>query len=118
MKTQTQINQMVALRHKGKTLQEIGDQYDITRERVRQLLAEQGVTGTPWTGYKLLHYRRLASGISALARHIDQKCPPESEHYPHGTLRGYRRGCKCAPCRRANADYYKPVRANRTGETS
>ena len=30
---------IVALRRSGKTLQEIGDRYGITRERVRQILA-------------------------------------------------------------------------------
>lgn len=107
MTTETQIDKMVELRLEGKTLQEIGDLYGLTRERIRQLLAGRGMTGTPWTGYKPYHYQRLAVGISKLARRIDQTCPPESEHYPHGSLRGYRRGCKCAPCRRANADYYR-----------
>lgn len=35
---------MEALYRKGQTLQQIGDRFDITRERVRQILAERGVT--------------------------------------------------------------------------
>lgn len=102
--------QILAMRGEGKTLQEIGDEFGVTRERIRQVLAAAGVTGTPWTGYKPLHYRRVFDGLAKLARHIDQSCPPESENFPHGTLRGYRRGCKCAACRGANASYYRPAR--------
>lgn len=35
--------QMAALYAEGKTLQNIGDQFGITRERVRQILARLGV---------------------------------------------------------------------------
>lgn len=36
---------MVALFREGYTLQEIGDEFDLTRERVRQLLKRHGLTG-------------------------------------------------------------------------
>ena len=30
-----------------------------------------------------------------------------AEDRPHGEFRTYRSGCRCAECRRANADYYR-----------
>lgn len=95
---------MVELRAEGNTLQQIGDRYGLTRERVRQILAGQGVTGTPWTGFNVTHYRRVFQGIASVARRIEQTCPPESEHFPHGTVRGYMRGCSCVRCRTANRE--------------
>ena len=40
MKNQPRLANMIALREQGLTLQEIGDRYGLTRERVSQLLAD------------------------------------------------------------------------------
>ena len=96
---------MVWMRVKdGMTLQQIGDEFGLTRERVRQILADQGVTGTPWTGYKPLHYRRLAQTVARVAQLVVQNARPDDEHYPHGTVNGYMRGCTCDDCRTANRE--------------
>lgn len=104
MITQPQIDKMVELRQEGQTLQQIGDRYGVTRERIRQLLAQEGVTGTPWTGYKAAHYARMAKAVAIIARLTVQTAKPGDEHFPHGTVRGYMRGCGCDDCRTANRE--------------
>jgi hypothetical protein len=104
MMTQTQIDTIVELRAQGQTLQQIGDRYDLTRERIRQILAAEGITGTPWTGFKLVHYRRLAKAVSWAATLTVRNAKPGDEHFPHGTVNGYARGCSCERCRTANRE--------------
>jgi hypothetical protein len=36
-----------------------------------------------------------------------------TDDFPHGERRGYRRGCKCADCRAANAAEYRASRERR-----
>lgn len=43
MKPSERVGQIIALYAQGKTLQEIGDQFLVTRERIRQILAKAGV---------------------------------------------------------------------------
>ena len=100
--TQSQIDTMVELRLEGKTLQQIGDRYGLTRERIRQLLAGEGITGTPF--FKAIHYTRIAKAVATAARLTIQTAKPDDEHFPHGTVKGYMRGCGCAKCRTANRE--------------
>jgi hypothetical protein len=104
MMAQTQIDTIVELRAQGQTLQQIGDRFGVTRERIRQILAEEGITGTPWTGFKLVHYRRMAKAVSRAATLTVRNAKPGDEHFPHGTVNGYMRGCSCERCRIANRE--------------
>lgn len=101
---QADIDVMLAMRARGATLQQIGDRFGFTRERARQYLAVEGVTGRLWRGWQITHYRRLAAAVGQIARHIVRTAKPDDLYFPHGTLRGYRRGCSCGECRRANRE--------------
>jgi hypothetical protein len=103
-RAQSETDRMVEMRREGCTLQQIGDRFDLTRERIRQILAVEGVTGTQWRGYQVTHYRRLGNAVAIAARRIIAEAKPGDEHFPHGTANGYARGCTCDRCRAANRE--------------
>lgn len=43
MRNQGRLHEIIAMRRQGKTLQQIGDEFDLTRERVRQICDQAGV---------------------------------------------------------------------------
>lgn len=103
-RAQAEIDRMVEMRLAGATLQKIGNTFGLTRERIRQILVTQGVTDTPWTGFRVTHYRRLVNAVATVARLTVQNAQVGDEHFPHGTHRGYARGCSCDACRTANRE--------------
>jgi hypothetical protein len=83
----TRIEQMVDMRNNGQTLQAVGDQFGISRERVRQLLKREGYVGKPDLAQvkaspeqKAAKYKRHRARIAAW-----QKANPEK-------VRSYRKG--------------------------
>lgn len=113
----------------GLTLQEIGDRYGITRERVRQLIKPFGLEGhygrrkreervrmlmeayariesgesTSLEEAKRLGYSSrttFAGAINGLGLKLRKPIPEEE----HGTSRKYHKGCRCDECRRAHRE--------------
>jgi methylphosphotriester-DNA--protein-cysteine methyltransferase len=117
---------MAAAYEKGATLQEIGDAWGVTKERVRQLLKR---TDAP-TPEESLVARRAArckdaltlvrSGLNVTAaarkygfspgllweavRDAGIKAPPRPVA-KHGTESKYTLGCRCRRCKKAHADF-------------
>lgn len=96
---------MVALAREGYTLAEIGERYNLTRERVRQLLAPFGGVKklNPWraSGYTDVQVRRFFRGIGRLAWHINKN--------RHGTASRYQGSwiyppCRCDVCKQGNRE--------------
>lgn len=127
----------------GETLQQIGDEYGISRERVRQILAKHGVKRSQGGQARALA-DRLAEGVRLYKQGISLRAAAKSvgtsqenlgneidrlgirrEVIPlfkqHGTVQCYAQGpdgnggCRCPECRKANTDYRRSRReANRT----
>lgn len=60
---------MAAMYRQGKTLQEIGDHYGITRERVRQLIGKLGLKGKDGG----LHYKAVANEVSKARERAEER---------------------------------------------
>lgn len=91
-----------AMRREGATYQEIGDAFGFSRQRAEQICKKLGVT--PKTPQRV--YVRVFRGISSVARQIEATAKPDDPNFPHGTLRGYRRGCSCDRCRKENREWH------------
>jgi hypothetical protein len=88
------------------TLQEIADQFDLTRQRVHQILNEKG-TGLRPRQFSKTEYRRFAKAIAVAARLYNYGHRPEGEERvpQHGTRNEYGfYGCRCDLCRAANKE--------------
>ena len=103
-------NQEIVLMFKSGTevtLQQIGDKYGITRERVRQILRDNNVSGGDNMKSRMDEKnRRLLEKRAAImeARALRQA---------HGTPRRYGMGCRCDECRKANTDRCREYRHKR-----
>ncbi|MFI9200206.1 hypothetical protein [Streptomyces sp. NPDC053048] len=68
-----------------------------------------------WTWSPVRRFAELAK-CQVLCRIChDRKCLSEGNNrvLTHGTRSRYEKGCRCSPCRRANAEHARRVRANR-----
>lgn len=52
----------------------------------------------------------IREATASLAAEAATVGPIEVPEWPHGTLTGWRRGCRCGPCREAHADYERAYR--------
>lgn len=95
-------DEIAVMRREGATYQQIGDHFGFSRQRAEQICKKLGVT--PKTPYRV--YQRVFKQISSLARQIEATAEPDDPYFPHGTLRGYRRGCSCDECRRENREWH------------
>ena len=110
-------DEMVKMYRDGATLQAVADVAGVSRERVRQIVRARGVPSGFAVAARLAdavgRYQDGASMREA-ARLAHVALPNLSEELrrrglvrapkPCGTLAAYLRGCRCAECRRANAD--------------
>lgn len=87
---------ILEMRRHGETLQTIGDKYGITRERVRQILAEENEP----LPLKEVHYRRWFGAVAAVAR--QELLAEFGTTKECGTATKYGAGCRCDACRRVN----------------
>jgi hypothetical protein len=109
------MDEMLSMRREGCTLEQIGQQFHITRERVRQIIGTQEYRSpdekayavavevlAAWTNgdSKLDIQQRF--GLSDHQMRI-LELPRRQKWYPHGHLRRYARGCRCDACRAGNA---------------
>jgi len=105
----------------GETMQEIGDDFGLSRERVRQILKRLNVTADDMRerryrmatalykgGLTATEAAKRAGVHPALFRGrlvaAGQRRPRPPRVPKHGTVYEYQRGCRCEPCTRANAD--------------
>lgn len=93
------------------TLQQIGDKYNISRERVRQILRENNVSGGD--NMKSRIQEKELKLLEKRASHMEARALRQS----HGTARRYAMGCRCDECRKANTDRCKKYRI-KTRETA
>lgn len=108
------LEKMIALRDPTnpdgrKTLQEIGDEFGISRERVRQLLPKS-------VNKKAVSARRAESKIRVQAKTKTLQEHRQQRVYKntiHGTFNCYIGGCKCSECRRANNERNHGLREER-----
>lgn len=111
--------QIKSLEDSGLNHNQIGRQLGITRERVRQISGNRNKTNMTQKRLVesmplILEMRERGESCSVIAKrcglpfaaveglHLRKSPKP----IPHGTLRGYRRGCKCKECMAANAAFY------------
>lgn len=99
-------NEIAAMRRDGATYQEIGAHFGFSRQRAEQICKKLNVRPKP----PLRAYQRMAKAVATAARLTEQTAQPHDEHFPHGTLRGYRRGCSCDECRRVNREWHYKTR--------
>lgn len=101
---------MIEMREQGASLQRIGDEFGLTRQRVHQLLAPYDELKRP--SVSTTKIRRVFDGIGSLAA--------AAERNKHGTLNRYYGNhrafpaCRCAECTRANRDHCYRYREGRT----
>lgn len=93
---------IAAMRREGATYQQIGDFFGFSRQRAEQICKKLGVKPKP----PLRAYQRMAKAVATAARLAETTAKPGDEHFPHGTLRGYRRGCSCDLCRKVNREWH------------
>jgi DNA-binding CsgD family transcriptional regulator len=117
---------------KGWTLQAIGDKYNLTRERVRQIVGNVGYDRAAFARRKLrdnleqvLKMWESGATFKAIARFVGVSTsalqqlglPRNFAPIPHGTASGYGfHHCRCLECRSNNAkrirEYYRFRRIN------
>ena len=116
------MNQIVKLRKAGLTMQAIAAKVGVTRQRVHQVLKAEGCNlivpimldfnrrlSEATYRYSLGHSIKRAArleGVSehALSAHLHRQGMFRKPVKPaHGTRNRYCRGCRCKPCRAANA---------------
>jgi len=102
---------IVLMRRSGRTLQEVGDEFGITREYVRQILKAQGET--PFRvqpeSVEVMQVRRMFRAVAVAARH-QLRADRGGSLAMHGTRSRYERGCPCDACRGAMRDYMRMLR--------
>lgn len=95
--------EMVEMRRRGLTLQQIGEHYGVSRQRVKQILADEPVP------LKAGHYRNFFYAVGVAAR-LQFRADNGGTVSEHGTRGRYQWGCKCAACRGANRDHTAALR--------
>ncbi len=91
-------DEILARRRAGETLEEIGDRFGVSRERIRQICAAAGV-GRPLTD---VHYRRFFSTVGKVARKQARAANGGSLSQHGGNGARYTMGCRCPACTKAN----------------
>lgn len=129
--------EMGLLYSRGLTLQEIADQYGVSRQRVYQIIEPFGLTSHYGKRKQDERVRRLTEACARI-RTGDSTSSEEAERLgyasagtlrgalnelglrlreewqaaDHGTVRRYRQGCKCDECRRAHREDLYASRQN------
>lgn len=117
MNRSERLTSIIARREDGASLQQIGDEHGITRERVRQLLAAAHVEPRN-IAVEHARVRRLFVAVVRVAELQDHVTRGGIlidtgrsivKGSAHGTISRYNGGCSCAPCRQANRDHHRAL---------
>ena len=102
---------IVLMRRSGRTLQEVGDAFGVTREYIRQILKAQGEppSRADTESRKAVRVRRLVRAVAVAARH-QLRADMGGSLSPHGSRSRYERGCPCDACRAAQREYTRSLR--------
>lgn len=127
---QAVFGQMLA---EGKTLADIGREYGLSRERVRQIAgspfryrdprAKQMQRVLEMKNDEIVSLRAQGFSVASIGKRLGIPVYyfsrlnvqlPERKHIPkHGTINEYRRGCRCAECRKENCNRTKKAQDKR-----
>ena len=85
----------------GKSLADIGRMFNVTRERVRQILPHANKTRLYWRNWENFIAKGIGNSLSSFFRTL----PPHGTHYYYSHY-----GCRCDLCTKGNNTYCKKWR--------